>query len=138
MVSLLEIQVRQYSPSPYFSEDTQLMRYFKQCKVPSPTFHNCEFRLPACSTSIKDCILGAGKKETGKRNKTCKKILKAVTLLALSSLKKVKADESEEVMLAAFLESRPRLHEGIKKKKKKIKPYRKGTASFFPAPLISE
>lgn len=43
---MLEIQIRQHSPSPYFSEDTQRMRYFKQCKVPSPTFHNCEFRLP--------------------------------------------------------------------------------------------
>lgn len=43
---MLEIQIGQHSPSPYFSEDTQLMRYFKQCKVPSPTFHNCEFRLP--------------------------------------------------------------------------------------------
>lgn len=36
-------------------------------------------------------------------------------------------------MLAAFLESRPRLHEAIKTKKK-INPYRKGTASFFPSP----
>lgn len=49
-------------------------------------------------------------------NKTCKNILKAITLLALSSLKKVKADEQEEVMLAAFLESRPCVHETIKKK----------------------
>lgn len=40
-------------------------------------------------------------------------------------------------MLTAFLESRPCLHEAVKKKKKKRNPYRKGTASFFPAPLIS-
>lgn len=41
-------------------------------------------------------------------------------------------------MLTAFLESRPCLHEAVKKKKKKKRnPYRKGTASFFPAPLIS-
>ena len=51
---------------------------------------------------------------------------------------KVKADEQEEIMLAAFLESRPRLYEAMKKKKKKINPYKKGIASFFPAPLISE
>lgn len=58
------------------------------------------------------------KKETGRGNKTCKKILKAITLLALSNLKKVKADEWEEIMLAAFLESRPHLHEAITKIKK--------------------
>lgn len=39
-------------------------------------------------------------------------------------------------MLTAFLESRPCLHEAVQKKKRN--PYRKGTASFFPAPLISE
>lgn len=38
-------------------------------------------------------------------------------------------------MLAAFLESRPCVRETIKKK---VNAYRKGTASFFPGPLISE